>query len=697
MADYNDNPSAKPGTDDPLILEIRERFQYCVDSWRDIRAEAVKDMKYVAGDPWEPKERKAREDAGRPCISADELNQYVNQLVNDARQNKRSIKVIPTGAGADDKSAELRAGIIRQIEYKSNAQSAYLTAFENAASRSYGFFRITTRYVDETSFDQELCIRRIPNPDCIYIDPDCKEADCSDMKYCFVVEPMKKKEFKRQYPKAKVVDFTSEHIQAAPLWIQEDSVLVGEYWKVEYTYTELTEGDKTREVEKRRICQYITNGLEILEKNEWGGMVKESDGTEKWHGKYVPIVPVFGKELYIDKGHGSERVLMSLIRLARDPQMLYAYYRTCQAEVVGMTPKTPYIGYEGQFTGHEDEWQNVNKAPIPYLQVAPLTDATGTNLLPLPQRQAYEPAIQSLEMGAESARQAIQSALGISALPTAAKRRNEKSGVALERIEQQQAQGSYHFIDNFDRALEHGGRILNDYIPVVYDTPREIGIRNADESFDTVKVNQPFTDEATKQQISNMLGDGEHDVTISTGPSYQSQRDQANDFADSIGGNPALIQAALGGSKPAAKILGQTIRLKNLGVLGDEMADAIDPPEEGPEIPPQVQQGIQQLQQQVTSLNFYAKQLEGELTQLKQEKEAKVVDNQFKLQQADKDNATKIAIAEIETKAQSASERAQIFMEVWKEIHGAAHEVGMGAMQASQPEPQDEFAEQPAQ
>ncbi len=31
--------------------------------------------------------RALREDANRPVITADELNQYVNQLVNDVRQN----------------------------------------------------------------------------------------------------------------------------------------------------------------------------------------------------------------------------------------------------------------------------------------------------------------------------------------------------------------------------------------------------------------------------------------------------------------------------------------------------------------------------------------------------------------------------------------------------------------------------------
>src|SRR5215468_4459356 len=88
-------------------------------------------MRYICGDPWTPEDRKARADAGRPCVNHDELNQYVNQAVNSPRQNKLGIKVEPGGNGADGKSAEPRQDIIRTIEYRSKAQGAYLPAVQD--------------------------------------------------------------------------------------------------------------------------------------------------------------------------------------------------------------------------------------------------------------------------------------------------------------------------------------------------------------------------------------------------------------------------------------------------------------------------------------------------------------------------------------------------------------------------------------
>src|SRR5204862_8259048 len=99
-------------------------------------------MRCIAGAPWDAKDRKARDDAGRPCLALDELGQYTNQVINDLRSNKRGIVVTPKGAGANDLTAKFRQGKIREIEYQSHATQAYTTLAENAIQRDYGFLRI---------------------------------------------------------------------------------------------------------------------------------------------------------------------------------------------------------------------------------------------------------------------------------------------------------------------------------------------------------------------------------------------------------------------------------------------------------------------------------------------------------------------------------------------------------------------------
>lgn len=681
------------------IQEVRENFIADNDAFEPIRKEGAEDMKCIAGDPWDAQERRAREDAHRPCLSLDELNQYCNQVINDVRQNKRAIKIDPDGFGSNEKTAELRQDTTRQIEYKSNAQHAYITAFENVLCRSYGSFRIGTQYESDTSFNQEIIIRRVPNPDSVVWDASSKELDNSDADHCFVLDLIKKSEFKRRFgSKAKIVDFGEQHVTQAGVWLQGENVQVGEYWKVKKRPRKLLalqmtpNGDvkgvfedelndklkpflvpnREREVQFRTVTQYITNGVEIIEENEW-------------KGKHIPIVTMYGKELYVSDSPAAaaRRTLMSLVRLARDPYMLYCYYRTCEAEVVGMTPKTPYIGYEGQFEGHTDEWETIFQVPRAYLQVKPVIDAASGQLLPLPQRQSYEPALQALEMGAEGARRAIQAAMGISALPTAAQRHNEKSGVALDSIRAQEDHGSFHFIDAFDIGLKRGGVIIDDLFPVVYDSDRHIGARNAKDEHRLIRINAKHKDEKTGEEVLHRMDEGKHLVTISTGPSHASQREAVSTFLDAFIANLKALPVP---PPVAAKLLSIAIKLKNLGPLGDEMAQLLSP-DQGKEMPPQAQAAIQQLQSQLQEAG-------AELQKLQAEKAGKVVDNEYKMKIAEIDRDVKVLVALVTAKRAQPDQEFEMYKTFMSENHQAAHEA---AMQSVQHQHEKDMADKQAQ
>ena len=282
--------------------------------------------------------------------------------------------------------------------------------------------------------------------------------------------------------------------------------------------------------------------------------------------------------------------------------------------------------------------------------------------------------------------------MGITALPTAAQRQNEKSGVALEKIQTQQAIGSFHFTDNFDRSLENCGRQIDELITKVMDTERQVAIRNADESHSLMNVvpgGQPSTQQEPDAKVLDPQA-GEFDVTISTGPSYQSQREEATEFADMLVRELKNLPIA---PPQQAKLLSMAIKLKSLGPRGDEMAKIIDPPQEdGQQMPPQAQQALQQLQQHNQALNAACQTLEKQLGQLHFEKTAKVVESQAKLQQIaaqsqadmaleDKKLQTQIAVAEIETKAQILSEREAALRDLESQWHSQAHDVATQAME----------------
>ncbi len=610
--------------DEALLEEIRERFDEDVREWGDIRDAGREDTLMLADGPWSAEERKERKAASRVCLSFDELSQYVNQTMGDARQNKRAIKVTPQGDGADDSTALKRAGMIRQIEYDSNAQTAYSTAFENMLRRSYGFFKLGSRYQDPAGgFDQVLYIGSVPNPDTILVDPFAKEPDWSDMGHAFELESFSEKEFAKRWPDAEKTSFDSDDRRTAPSWLN-DRIQVGSYWRLEKKKRKQLQidlgqgqgpvdiyldeipgakidgnqlvmkgpsGDKTaipllnvRKCEVPSVCQYITNGLEILETN-----------PQKWIE--IPIIPLFGPEEYVDDGGGSKRRLLSIVRKARDAYMSYCYVRTNEVEAIGMIPKIIYKGYEGQFAT-KTPWDEINKVALPYGEVKAKTTATGDALLPLPERESYDPPIQGLEMAAAAFKQAIQSAMCGGGMLNGKNSQNmdAKSGKAIEALDRQESQGTYIYVSIFERGISRAGRMLEQGLTWCYDSPRDAGFRAPDDKYTTEKINQ--VDPVSGQPVGFHTTIGDHATTISVGPSDDSTREAANDFAETL--------LNIKGVPP--KILALCVKLKNLGPIGDEIAEAFDP-QPGPGDAAAAQQQVQGLTQKLQTTEAFAQSL----------------------------------------------------------------------------------------
>ena len=726
--------------DEELLEEIQDRYKQYDNAWEDIRRQRNIDMKYITGDPWHADEKiaaaaKAREDNGRPVMNSDQLSQYVNQCVNSVRENRRGIKVDPSGQGSDDQSAALRQDLIRTIEYDSDAPSIYANASQDMVEGSYAFFRICRRYVrnqyldprqdlprlnltmiggpqqapapqsvprsrNQSLFDMEIAIKPIANPNSVLFDPTCKEPDWSDGKACFVMERMSKKEFKRRWPKAQVTSFSWEHKTNYGDWIFEDDVMVAEYWRVETeekTVYLLDTGEVTdkpqksyvdkRKLDQRSVRNYITNGVEILERPD-----------EPEPGTIIPIIPMIGLERYVEEGGFSKRVLFSLVRLARDPQMALAYLISQEMEEAGLSPKTPFIGYKGQFDSSRNMWRDVTKIPYAFLESDIPDNWPMGQVPPLPTRVPFTPNFQAYEIAKDAQQRAIQSAMGIMPLPTAAQRAGEKSGVALQRIENEEALGSYHFVDGYDRALRLAGRVIDQWIPAVYGGHRDKHIRKANDSYRLITLNSavPYADQKTGVQVHYPVEEVDHSISISTGPSFATQREAVSDFLDNLIGQLPKLPL---GPQQAAQLLAMALKMKNLGPQGDEMAEIIYPSDGGQnQSAAQLQQAQTQLQQQ----GLVMQQMQAELQKLQNEKQAKVVEGEYKMaterMRAESNLLVErlkidaqVAAAEIQTRSQVISERIAAVDELYRAAQQQLHE---GKSQAADQQHEMRMAQQ---
>jgi len=152
--------------DEDIVKEAHKRFARCEDREQENRELFIADLKFANADPdngyqWDEDMLKKRTLDKRPALTINKVKQHNRQITNDARQNKPSIKVQPIDNGADKRTADVFNGIIRHIEAASTAETAYDTAAEFAVDAGLGYWRITTDYASDDSFDQEIFIKRV--------------------------------------------------------------------------------------------------------------------------------------------------------------------------------------------------------------------------------------------------------------------------------------------------------------------------------------------------------------------------------------------------------------------------------------------------------------------------------------------------------------------------------------------------------
>ena len=564
--------SAKDKSDASILATARSRLDMAMSALSESREDENDDLKFYAGSPdncWQwPADVLATRGAvqgqtinARPTLTINKLPQHVRQVTNDQRQNRPGAKVIPVDSNADVEIAEIFNGMIRHIEYISDADVAYDTACENQVSYGEGYIRLLTEYCDDNTFDQDIKIGRIRNSFSVYMDPTMQDPTGADAKYCFVTEDLTRDEYERMYPNsAPITTLQSLGVgdQSISNWLNENTIRIADYYYIDYDRATLnlypgnatafagTPEDKqlkafygkplkSRESDRPKVRYCKINGYEILEQREWVG-------------KWIPVIRIVGNEFEVD----GRLYVSGLVRNAKDAQRMYNYWVSQEAEMLALAPKAPFIGYGGQFEGYEDKWKTANTQNWPYLEVNPdVTDGQGATL-PLPQRAQPPMASSGLLQAKSGAAEDIKSTTG-QYNASLGMGSNERSGKAILARQREGDVGTYHYGDNLARGVRHIARQLVDMIPKIYDTQRIARIIGEDGETKMVKINPDQPQAVNKianeqgiviEKIYNP-GVGKYDVVATTGPGYATKRQEALEaMAQLLQGNPQLWSVA---------------------------------------------------------------------------------------------------------------------------------------------------------
>lgn len=505
---------------DKDILEAAcKRMQLAADADRENRELALDDLRNQIGEQWPDSERRSREAEGRPCLVINRLPQFTRQVTGDLRRMNPSINVLPASDDASKEGAEFIEGMIRYIQYRSDASSIYEEAGESAATCSMGYFRVLTDYEDDDTFNQEILIEGIKNPFAVYFDPDARLSTREDANWVFITDRMSEEDFKEAYPGKDAVSADGDTAtDRSAYWREGDDVIVAEYlWKepVEKTIWQLPGGEvvdtaprggkaKSRKVQGHKVMWAKISGADVLE------------GPQEWAGKYIPVVAVVGEEIHV-----ADRVVRSsVIRYAKEPQRLYNYFVSAETEVLALQPKAPYMVTATQVSGFEQQWANANTKNRPYLVYKPDPNA------PPPQRSQPPMASSGMLQHIMMAGDDMKATTGIYDAGLG-QRSNEHSGVAIKQRQMESDISTSIYSDNVSKAVGYCGRIIVDLIPKIYDSERMVRIVGNDDEDQMVKVNQVQKHAEFGDVTINNLTIGKYDIRVSVGPNYTTKRQEA--------------------------------------------------------------------------------------------------------------------------------------------------------------------------
>jgi hypothetical protein len=504
-------------SDTKTFDEALERFKLSQAAYANQREREHEDLEFqIPENQWPAAARKQRESSNeggmttpaRPQLSISKLDQPIQLIVNQQQRARLGVQIHPVSPDANVETAEMLQGLYRAIERESRADIARGWAFDRAVKAGMGFYRVNTVYDSESDdpFDQKIVIERLLYQENVYLDPSAQMPDWSDGEFAFTCTWMPFDRYKREYHTSAMAEYNDDALMAlsgtVPEWVRVEGtnhhdVLVAEYFRKTYredTWVELEdggysllsevpegavvlEGGRRRTVEVPTVTWSIINGIE------------EVTEPQTWNGKYIPIIPVIGREL---QPFDEDRYFVGMIGPAKDGQRLYNYAASNAVEIGALEPRAPWLMYEGQDEGYEQMWAQSNTRNFPTLKVKPTTIAGAP--APLPQRVPIDGSRLSVSMQLlQQADQYIQATTSTFD-PSLGRGGSDRSGRAVMALQQQSDAGTSQYLDNLAGiSMTYEAKVILDLIPTVYDRPgRVVQLVKGEEDQSAVILNQPF-------------------------------------------------------------------------------------------------------------------------------------------------------------------------------------------------------------
>lgn len=520
------------------------------------------DMNFLLRDQWSAVERSEFSRLFKPAMTFNKLYDVTKKVVGEQRKNKPDLMVRSLTGKSTQKQIDLRADLVRTISYQSQNDLVYQTAFRSSLMMGYGAFEIVLDYESPKSFNQVIRYELIPDSTKTSFDPTALKPHKGDGNFCARQYLYTKEEFYATYPH--VMDPVSYSDPRSLLdfqWETRDTIVVCKYSRKEWFPVKLyllNNGQSVTEDEWEAMQPEIKMQQELADNSEVVGdiirrTIPEIIGERMskdykirqyvltqnqiieftdWPSKYLPIIFVDGDSNYIN----GQQYTRSFIHEAKDAQKFVNYVGSEIAAEIKNRRREQWLGTPDNILGYEQMWRN------PELQAGMLTARPDPKTGAMPQKMPPWELSQTLLQQFQRGSQDMREILGFS--ENEALQGHDMSGKARRERKLEGSMSAYVWFDNLNQAIEQGGRVVLDLLPVIVgEHERHMVVSKSDGRTETITLNKIIGESEDGEPIrDNMLDDSDYDIEIDTGPSFAVQKDMALEyFQATTAANPQVF------------------------------------------------------------------------------------------------------------------------------------------------------------
>lgn len=497
---------------------------------------------FVEGAMWDGKV--GEQFANRPKFEFNKIQLSVIRIYNEWAKNRFGVEFRPDDLKADQDTAETLNALLRGDERDSNADEAYSNAFMEGVAGGIGAVQLIAEYENpyDDSSEQRIRIKPIFEADStVYWDCNAKRHDKADAKNVTLVVSMGRDEYVQKYG-GDDKDITSfdnlSHCQFE--WVDNDRVKVAEFYEVTEKPRKMTKlahefaGEQVLyqddENYQEELDEYMARGFEVvlqktIKKRIVKGYVLSGSAIIKElgeiAGEYLPIVPFYGKRMYID----GREVASGHTRLARDAQIAYNIKTSALLDLSSRPQDETPIFTPEQINGHSQVWANKEIDRPAYLTINALKNIDGSIMAIGPTSYTKPPQIPPA-LGAiiELANNDIHELTGNQA--NGEQLVSNVSTEAVEMVQDKVDSQSYVYINNWAKTMAQVGRVWLSMAQVIYDEQdRQMTGLLPNDTDKSLTINRPIIKDG-QMVWQNDVQNGRYRVAVDIGEVFTTQRDK---------------------------------------------------------------------------------------------------------------------------------------------------------------------------